>query len=60
MKGKITTSLDARGYAIAESVITPSERRSLAGAYDAEENFRSRIVIARHGFGRYRHTQRRR
>jgi uncharacterized protein len=49
---KITVSLDAYGCAVAESVLTPSECRALAGMYNEDGLFRSRIVMARHGFGR--------
>ena len=50
--GKITTSLDAYGCAAAESVLTPGECRALAGMYNEDRLFRSRIVMASHGFGR--------
>jgi hypothetical protein len=49
---KITASLDAHGCAVAESVLTPGECRALAGMYNEDGLFRSRIVMARHGFGR--------
>jgi uncharacterized protein len=49
---KITASLDAYGCAVAESVLTPGECRALVGMYDEDGLFRSRIVMARHGFGR--------
>jgi hypothetical protein len=49
---KITASLDANGCAVAESVLTPGECRALAGMYSEDGLFRSRIVMARHGFGR--------
>ena len=44
--------LDAAGNAVLERVLSPEECRELAGLYGREELFRSRIVMARHGFGR--------
>jgi hypothetical protein len=49
---QIRSDLDAHGSAIAEFVLTPSECQGLASTYDHDELFRSRIVMARHGFGR--------
>jgi uncharacterized protein len=48
----IAASLDADGYAVMSSVLSPEGCESLAAAYAADERFRSRIVMARHGFGR--------
>jgi len=51
----IAADLDARGAATTGPLLTPSECRALAGLYaQAEaksEIFRSRVVMARHGFG---------
>ncbi|MGH8734164.1 MAG: 2OG-Fe(II) oxygenase [Burkholderiales bacterium] len=44
--------LDAAGNAILEALLSPDECRSLAGLYPVDDIFRSRIVMARHGFGR--------
>jgi uncharacterized protein len=44
--------LDAHGCAIAPSLLTPAECASIAELYDEEDQFRSRVVMARHGFGR--------
>ncbi len=44
--------LDAHGCAIAEGVLSPADCRELAEAYSEEKLFRSRVVMARHGFGR--------
>jgi uncharacterized protein len=48
----IATGLDADGYAILSSMLSREECRSLAAIYNVEDRFRSRIIMARHGFGR--------
>ena len=46
-------ALDAAGAAVLGPLLEPEECRELAALYDAgEERFRSRVVMARHGFGR--------
>ncbi|MBZ4334285.1 2OG-Fe(II) oxygenase [Corallococcus sp. AS-1-12] len=44
--------LDARGCAVLEQLLTPDECEALALIYDLDDAFRSRVVMARHGFGR--------
>ena len=44
--------LDAQGAAVIENLITPNECRALAALYAHDDLFRSRVVMARHGFGR--------
>ncbi|RKH50691.1 proline hydroxylase [Corallococcus sp. AB050B] len=44
--------LDARGGAVLEQLITSDECEALALLYDLDDAFRSRVVMARHGFGR--------
>jgi hypothetical protein len=44
--------LDERGYAVVESMLSVAECRSLAALYDEDARFRSRVVMAKHGFGR--------
>jgi uncharacterized protein len=46
------TSLDERGYAMTEALLTTEECRGLAALYDRDEVFRSRVVMQRHAFGR--------
>jgi hypothetical protein len=46
------TDLDAQGCAVLKSLLTPEECRALAALYPDDKNFRSRIVMGRHGFGR--------
>lgn len=48
----ITQVLDARGSAIVERLLAPGECAALAALYPADGIFRSRVVMARHGFGR--------
>jgi uncharacterized protein len=49
---RIGEELDAYGSATLRSILTTEECGSLAALYPTEEPFRSRIVMARHGFGR--------
>jgi hypothetical protein len=48
----LATALDARGCATMEALLDASECRALAGLYAADDLFRSRVVMARHGYGR--------
>lgn len=49
---RVSKDLDARGSAMIESLLTPGECDALAGLYDEDGLFRSRVVMGRHGFGR--------
>jgi len=44
-------ALDARGCATTGPLLTARECAALAGSYDDDAAFRSRVVMARHGFG---------
>ncbi|HEV8646683.1 MAG TPA: 2OG-Fe(II) oxygenase [Burkholderiales bacterium] len=48
----VSGSLDAQGSAMLERLLSPDECRALSGLYADEDRFRSRVVMARHGFGR--------
>src|SRR3984893_10325738 len=48
----IASELAAHGCATTGAVLKPAECASLAGAYALDHLFRSRIIMARHGFGR--------
>jgi len=48
---EIAAGLDARGSATAGPLLTAAECAALSGGYDAAEGFRSRVVMARHGYG---------
>jgi uncharacterized protein len=49
---RVSDDLDAQGSAAIENLISPAECDALAALYEAEERFRSRVVMGRHGFGR--------
>jgi uncharacterized protein len=48
----VSRSLDAQGSARIDGLLTPAECLSLASLYSQDDRFRSRVVMARHGFGR--------
>ncbi len=48
----VSEHLDAHGWAPLPRLLTAGECASLAGLYDDEARFRSRVIMARHGFGR--------
>jgi hypothetical protein len=43
--------LDALGHAHVRQLLTPAECAGLAALYGEERRFRSRVIMARHGFG---------
>ena len=47
----IAATLDARGCAATGPLLSAAECGALARFYDSAEGFRSRVVMARHGFG---------
>lgn len=49
---ELERDLDSHGNAVLHRLISPEECGQLAALYDQENGFRSRIVMARHGFGR--------
>jgi uncharacterized protein len=49
---RVSEDLDAQGCAMIEGLITPEECHALARMYPVDGIFRSRVVMARHGFGR--------
>ena len=44
--------LDGHGFSTIERILTADECRAIASLYDDDGAFRSRVVMARHGFGR--------
>ncbi len=49
---RVYRDLNAEGSAVVEALLSPHECRAIASLYSDDEIFRSRIVMARHGFGR--------
>jgi hypothetical protein len=49
---EIAAALDARGHATTGPLLTPAECAALSALWPNEERFRSRVVMARHNFGR--------
>jgi uncharacterized protein len=47
----ITQSLDEQGSAVLSKVLSPVECRALSALYPDDHLFRSRVVMAKHGFG---------
>lgn len=48
----VERALDARGNAVLPGLLTAAQCEALAALYAREEGYRTRIVMARHGFGR--------
>jgi uncharacterized protein len=48
----INAGLDAQGFAVLPGLLEAAECAGLAALYAKDSHFRSRIVMARHGFGR--------
>jgi len=49
---RVSHDLDAQGSAMIEQLISADECHALAGLYSKSDIFRSRVVMAQHGFGR--------
>jgi uncharacterized protein len=49
---QVTADLDAQGCAVLKGLLSPDECQALVALYPDDKNFRSRIVMGRHGFGR--------
>ena len=48
---RLTEEIDRQGWATTGPLLTSAERDELIASYDDEQRFRSRVVMARHGFG---------
>lgn len=48
----ISIMLDERGYALTPALLLSDQCQNLAELYDGNGNFRSTVIMARHGFGR--------
>ncbi|MBA3507359.1 MAG: 2OG-Fe(II) oxygenase [Betaproteobacteria bacterium] len=49
---RIGADLDLHGCAVVNALLSPEECQALVDTYAVEASFRSRVVMARHGFGR--------
>lgn len=47
----ISADLDSQGWALLPQLLSKRECDAMAASYEEEANFRSRVVMARHGFG---------
>lgn len=50
--GALATALDERGFATIPELLSPDECHEMKALYDRPDRFRSRVVMARHGYGR--------
>lgn len=48
---RLACDIDRQGWATTGPVLTEHECRALANGYDDDSQFRSRVIMARHGFG---------
>jgi len=48
----VGAALDARGWAILPSLLDAEDCGAVAALYDRYDGFRSRVIMAKHGFGR--------
>ena len=51
-RGTVEGDLDAQGFAVLPGLLGADDCRAVAALYAADEPFRSRVVMERHGFGR--------
>jgi hypothetical protein len=49
---RVAADLDADGHAVIPSLLDEAECADVAGMYDDDSRFRSRVVMERHGYGR--------
>ncbi|MDR3455217.1 MAG: 2OG-Fe(II) oxygenase [Rhodoferax sp.] len=49
---QVVLDLDAQGGAVIKRLIAPAECQAMAALYSMDKLFRSRVVMAQHGFGR--------
>lgn len=48
----LAAAVDAEGHAVIDALLSPAECDALSALYADASRFRSRVVMARHGFGR--------
>jgi hypothetical protein len=49
---RIARDLDEQGNATVQALLTPEQCDAIAAMYSSDDLFRSRVIMARHGFGR--------
>jgi hypothetical protein len=49
---EVETALNQSGCAVLSNALTPAQCKSLIKLYDGDTNFRSRVIMARHGYGK--------
>ena len=49
---RIEADLDAQGWAVLPALLSTEQCTAMAALYDADDRFRSRVVMARHNYGR--------
>jgi hypothetical protein len=49
---KVSADLDAQGWAVLPGLLAGNHADEIANLYKEEEGYRSRVVMARHGFGK--------
>ena len=49
---RVAHDLDAQGHAVIERLLAPADCEAVAALYAEAPRFRSRVLMARHGFGR--------
>ncbi|WP_346427424.1 2OG-Fe(II) oxygenase [Caulobacter sp. 17J65-9] len=49
---RVEAELDERGWALLPGLLDEAACEAVAGFYDEDARFRSRVIMARHGFGR--------
>ena len=52
MTNQLDSELDQYGYSILEQNLTSDQCQAIVASYSDDSLFRSRVVMARHGFGR--------
>jgi hypothetical protein len=50
--GRVSQSLDQKSFAVLSNILSPGECTAIAQNYSTDALYRSRVVMARHGFGR--------
>ena len=50
--GLVAAELDGQGWGVLPGLMADADCERIAASYDRDDIFRSRVVMARHGFGR--------